>query len=369
LLEVIYRTVHRGRNQRYPPAVTSTVRRRFVYQRLMVVGVAVAASFVWTPPADAVIGPESYAFGDTRVGEAHSAQIAFSAERQPGELGEAVGAASITGSDAAEFSISANTCSTAVIVASCRISVDFKPTSRGAKQAILGLPGAHGTAEVLLRGDAFAIGPRLVSDATTLDFGSVGGSTFSAPRSVSVTNNGDLPTQLVVGVDGKNADVFFVTNPGCVGVTLGPGETCRLDVSMFPNGGGSRVAQLNIGCGQSCQPLTVPLQGSGQAPPPAASGARPTFVVSDTSWSFKALEARARRSYVSVTFYSALPAHFEIRIRRPGRILAHRTVRGGPGELTVRVAVSRRRRGARAYVEIVARRGREYRRDIVSIRK
>jgi hypothetical protein len=339
---------------------------------MIAVVLGLAAALVWAPSAHAITGPENHVFSETRVGGMRTAELAFVAERQPNEPGEPVDAVSLEEPAAASFVITADSCSNSVVVASCRVSVEFRPSSAGVKKATLRVPGAHGAVGVSLDGEGFVTGRRIAAEPASLDFGPVGVDHFSKARSIIVTNTGDLSVRLVVVVGGPNADAFVVTNPGCAGASLAPGEACRLDLAMLARESGDRVGQLNIGCGSDCPGVAVSLQGRGVFPAPTPGSSSPNLA-STIVWSFKVVSARATRSQVRVIIGSSLPAHFDVRVRVRVRgrkhTLARRKLTGGPGRLTVRIAVTRLRGKRPSSVEVLARRGRDSRRAAVSIRR
>jgi hypothetical protein len=326
-----------------------------------VVVVMLVLMVVCVPSAGAVTGVANQMFGDTRVGEVQSVQLGFVAERLPSEPSEAIGAASVEQAGAADFVITDDTCSNSSLVASCKITIAFRPTSVGAREAVLRVPGARGVAEVALRGAAYMIGRRIETNADGIGFSitTVGSESFA--ERVVITNTGDLDVRLTVGLGGRNADAFFIPNSACTGVNLPPGQTCTPGIVMRPVGTGIQTGELIIGCDAGCVPVKVMLRGDGTLDPCPTCGSS-TFTAT-VPWSFYALTARATRSYIRVLFYSSLPAKFDVRVRRNGRIVARRRLREGPGRSAVRIRVGRTRRGRRPSVEVLARRGDESRLD------
>jgi hypothetical protein len=347
----------------------TTRRWRFVITRMITSVLTVVSILLWAPSAEAITGPDSHVFDDTRVGEIDTAPLTFVAERSVTESGEAVGAASLEGPDVSDFAISADNCSNSVVAVSCRITLDFRPLSAGMKEVILRLPGGGGAVDVSLRGNGFVVGRRIATEPGMLDFGDVHFNYFSKQKSVKLINTGDLAVRPIVRLGGRNPDTFFVTNPGCVSAVLIPGGECNLDLIMLPGSVGPRTSALSIECNPECVPVIVMVKGQGvQEADPGGSGAAPEFI-SDVRWSLGVLSARMTSGKVRVMIFSSLPARFEVRLRQSGRTVVRKRVKGGPGRVAVRIDARRLRRGRRSSVEVVARRGDISRRAKASIRR
>jgi hypothetical protein len=216
----------------------------------------------------------------------------------------------------------------------------------------------------VLHGDAFVAGRVVASKPASLDFGEVLYDEFSAPRSITLTNTGDLTVTLSLAIGGADPAAFAVINPSCAGRRLEPGEACRLDIWMLPGRAGARSAELKVDCGAGCAPALVPLRGVGMTRPAPCC----LDFEDDAPWSFYAQSARAKRSKLSIVVYTSQPAHLDIRVRRAGRVIARRRMSGArTGNVAVRMRVRRLRRG-RPVVEVLARRGDESRLDRVGVR-
>ncbi|MCC6173548.1 MAG: choice-of-anchor D domain-containing protein [Gammaproteobacteria bacterium] len=156
--------------------------------------------------------------------------------------------------------------------ASCTISVSYAPTAAVRATGVLTIlssaPGReHSTG---LRGmgvtaNGLATAPR------SLDFGSQAISAASAPRAVTVTNNGTG----TINLKGVVAPRYYTQTNDC-GATLGAGASCTVNVRFAP----TRLAplstigldaKLSIAGDFSGSPLLVPLTGLAVAGGPARS--------------------------------------------------------------------------------------------------
>lgn len=94
----------------------------------------------------------------------------------------------------------------------------------------------------------------------------------SAPRTVTVTSNGQL--DLVVGtatLTGANASDFAIASDTCSGQTIAPGGTCALTVTFTPAASGAKAATLSIPHNAPSSPSAVALTGTGVTPAPGVS--------------------------------------------------------------------------------------------------
>ncbi|HKP91389.1 MAG TPA: glycine-rich protein [Thermoleophilaceae bacterium] len=107
------------------------------------------------------------------------------------------------------------------------------------------------------------------ADATTpAAFGSQPATTVSAPKSVTVTNNGTAPL-IVHGVtfSDTDADDFFVGSSDCGG-SVPAGSSCTITVRFAPRpGASSRAAKMNIRSNAPNSPTVVNLSGTAAAAP------------------------------------------------------------------------------------------------------
>ena len=104
----------------------------------------------------------------------------------------ALGAVTVSGGQANQFSKTADTCSSVTLAAgaSCTIEVAFAPTSPGAKTSTLAIAG-YGPAPVTLRGEARQ--PSTALAPATRRFADASMGAVSAPQTFTLTNTGAGP--------------------------------------------------------------------------------------------------------------------------------------------------------------------------------
>ena len=168
----------------------------------------------------------------------------------------------IGGADLGEYLIQSDSCSNAAVLpqGQCTISVVFKPTTAGAKNADLRVGPLANPVVVTLKGIGFD--PLLVvSPAGPVDFGAViVGSGQKSLKAFTVTNNGSNPKAVP-------APVFtgdFAQEANDCPALLGPGQSCTIIVSFIPTAVGPRTGTVTI------NPIVI-LNGVGVSPNGALS--------------------------------------------------------------------------------------------------
>ena len=208
--------------------------------------------------------PGSLAFGGVRPGKTATATSTITNE---GPSSLSFSASSITGSNAAEFSITSDTCSGTTVAAgqSCAITVAFHPDSASDMTADLivhnELAPEPGPGRVIRLTGSGAIGHlRLGRPDVTFESETVG--YFSDASSVTVFNDGKAPLQLLdVDFAAPDPDDFgAATNCGDV---IPPGGNCEFFVLFAPVAVGDRHSGLMITTDGSPSVTTVPLSGTG----------------------------------------------------------------------------------------------------------
>lgn len=191
-------------------------------------GEGASGSLSGTPPA---YTPQPYFFG----GQFGSAQF----QNTDPNFTVMSTNATITGPDAAFFSIGNNGCAnqqTQYPGNTCNVDVFFNPTGPGTRNAQLNLfnSGSPNPAVVPLTATALE-GPKAVVTPGTIDFGNVGIGSSSAVTQVTVENQGDyvLQIQQVFVISGA-PNFFPLTHNQCIGAVVAPGSNCTLDVAFVP---------------------------------------------------------------------------------------------------------------------------------------
>ncbi len=161
-----------------------------------------------------------------------------------------------------DFARSGGTCPTnfpaqLLVGASCTVSVTFKPTALGLRQANVSLSGnAANTTDLTVPLSAFGIDatdPAIAVSPTTKNFGTVNGGA-SASQVFTVTNTGIDPTGIpltisAVSITGTNAADFTITAQTCTAAPLpqgAPGGSCTVTVQFKPGARTARSASLTL---------------------------------------------------------------------------------------------------------------------------
>jgi hypothetical protein len=176
----------------------------------------------------------------------------------------------LAGPHAAEFLIQTDACSGTTVLAGedCDVSVVFRPTSSGAKNAQLAVGALPNSDIVTLKG--VGVDPLLImSPAGPVDFGSViadgAGGQYSL-RTFTFTNTGSndvvVPAPIFTGPFGLEATDCFLLNP------LGPGASCQMVVRFDPSTVGMQNGTIVV------NPVAQ-LYGMGVAPSGALSVSPP----------------------------------------------------------------------------------------------
>jgi len=224
-----------------------------------------------TPPAPAVSLPSSVAFGNVGQGTASppmtvtltnagTATLSFSANP------------SVSGTNAADFTITAMTCSTANALAagaSCSVTLTFKPSTTTTESGSLTFTdnAANSPQSVVLSGT----GQVPVAGATvpaTLPFGSVVQGVTSGVMTVTLTSSGNIPLNFTAtpAISGANAADFLITSATCVvGTPVAANSTCDVAVTFTPSTLTMETASLVFTDNAPNSSQSVALTGTGVA--------------------------------------------------------------------------------------------------------
>jgi Abnormal spindle-like microcephaly-assoc'd, ASPM-SPD-2-Hydin/Repeat of unknown function (DUF5648) len=247
-------------------AINSYVQMAFLRGQVSGAQLTNIAAYIADPAAAtgspaAQLSVSALTFAATSVGLTSAAQQITVTNN--GTLPLVVGAVSANSPD-----FSANTaCSTVAVGANCTITVTFAPTASGARSATLQIVhnGAGGQSTVALSGVGVAAPVASVS-AQSIDFGSVTLPFFSLPRTVTVSNTGNSPLQLLaISVTGSS---FSREGGDCAAnSTLAPLSSCTVALRFTPLADGPASGSLTIAHNASAQPIVVSLVGFGTSTP------------------------------------------------------------------------------------------------------
>jgi hypothetical protein len=197
------------------------------------------------------IAPSTINFNGVGIGA--SASLPFTVTNT-GTTTALLSAATVSGADAAEFSIpQAGTCvglTTLGPGASCTGSVTLTPTTVGAKSATLTVA----TATAPLTATALVAPLTFVPSALTFPGTTVG---ITASLTITVTNNATIPVNIASSkITGSNSTEFSLGTSACAS-PIAAGATCTRLVTFTPTSIGAKSATL------STAGTPLPLTGTG----------------------------------------------------------------------------------------------------------
>ena len=167
----------------------------------------------------------------------------------------------LSGTNAALFTITSNTCATAGLTLatdqSCAIGVQFRPTTLagvGVKTATLTVThnGLRSPVTIPLTGTANAVTtPALTVTPITLPFGTVANNTSSATSTVTIRNSGTGDLRLgTLALSGLNANQYAITATTCpngpTAAALKAGVSCTVSVQFRPTTVGAKAATIAV---------------------------------------------------------------------------------------------------------------------------
>lgn len=164
--------------------------------------------------------------------------------------GTASGALTVAISET-EFVKSDDTCTGVSLPAAgtCTLAIALKPTSVGAKTAILTVSGASGSPGSLQLSGAAIGGAGLTVSPPSLDFGSIPVNTITTEMTIQVTNGGGAPTGvLTFAKTGAGATQFNITGNNCQAALVPTGK-CSIVVRFEPTIVGNAAATVTISDG------------------------------------------------------------------------------------------------------------------------
>jgi hypothetical protein len=177
----------------------------------------------------------------------------------------AISSVSIGGTNAADFTKSADTCAGATLVpgTTCTFNVTFAPGTGGPKAAAVTVTSNAGPQTVALSGTATA--PAITVSPSTVDFGIVTVASSSGPSTVTVTNTGTAPLSVTgLSLTGVNAGDYALGTDTCSGASVAPNASCTFQATFTPSAGGTRTASVTIASNAGSH--AVPLTGFGGVP-------------------------------------------------------------------------------------------------------
>ena len=215
-----------------------------------------------------------YGFGQVAVGS--TSNTYFESVYNAGDLPITFSSIAITGTNAADFTITNEGCpiapSTLAPNQTCYVYVAFSPSAAGVRSAGLRFTdtGSGSPQTIGLGGLGEAQMLTLTFSAPNLIFPGVVVGSSGGTQNVTVTNTGDEPvTFSSVSLTGANASSFVIQSNGCS--TVAAGQTCAVYVYSAPTTAGVQTAALSFTDGAAGSPQSLPLAGDGEPAAPALS--------------------------------------------------------------------------------------------------
>ena len=185
-----------------------------------------------------------------------------------------LGGANISGTNAADFAISQNTCpvtpATLTAGGACFIYVTFSPQAVGSRTGALNISSnALGSPQtVTLLGTGASNTNQMELNFTGLSFAAQLVGTTAAQQGVNVYNTGNSPVSISsIALTGANAADYAFTIQNCpvAPQTLAGGGSCSVYVNFTPSAVGTRTASIQFTDNSTGSPQTVTLNGSGKS--------------------------------------------------------------------------------------------------------
>ena len=195
----------------------------------------------------------------------------------------------LAGADAAHFSNATN-CSSVPQGGTCSISVTFRPTSAGTKNATVSIQhNAAGSPSAVALAGIGVLAPLISVQPTSLTFTETVTRT-SPPQEVTVSNVGTAPLTLSqVVISGENRSEFAQISDCSVVVV---GNRCKVTVTFSPASAGSKTAELLLSHDAAGNSSVVQLAATAIAAAPAIS-----LTASSLSFVQKVNTLRAAQSF------------------------------------------------------------------------
>ncbi|MET0266517.1 MAG: choice-of-anchor D domain-containing protein [Duganella sp.] len=258
---------------------------RFSATELQDLSAFIANPNVTAAPA-ASLAPANLTFSGTAIGQ--SAAPLTSTLSNTGSAALNIGAISLGGAAAGDYSISGGTCANGAAVAAganCTVQTTFRPTTAGTRAATLTIThnATGGSSSVALSGTGNSTPQATIGlSAARIDFGAQLTGAVSAPSTITVSNSGQAAlTFTSIAVSGANASFFTLGGNCATGTPLAAGASCNVTVQANASSAGAYSGTLTIASNASNGNASVALAGTASAAAPAIS-ATPSVIAFGT---------------------------------------------------------------------------------------
>jgi hypothetical protein len=205
--------------------------------------------------------PSSVTFGSQYIGTTSTAQQV--SLQNTGTVAAVLNTFSLSGTNAGDFAISANTCATTLAGgASCQVSITFSPTASGTRSVSLQVSdsASNSPQAAPISGTGLAAA---LTVTPSVAFGAQGIGVASSTLAVLVQNSGGLSITLSgLSLAGANPSNFSISSTTC-GASLAAETSCQVEVKFQPASAGAFAANLQIGNSGFPNPVISSLSGTG----------------------------------------------------------------------------------------------------------
>ena len=226
-------------------------------QSVALTGTATAATSTVTAT------PSSITYGTVNVGASSASQMATL--KNGTTSAETISGITISGTNAADFTISSKTCGTSLAAAaSCTATIVFKPSAAGIRTATLNFSdtGSNSPQTVALTGTGASSTGSVTAAPTGISFANTAVGSTSSPQSVTLSNGTKAAITISsVAISGTNAAAFAISSKTCA-ASLAAAASCSASVVFKPTASGTFTATLAFTDTASNSPQKTTLSGS-----------------------------------------------------------------------------------------------------------
>ena len=226
-------------------------------QSLALTGTGTPSAPVFSP------SPASIPFGSQPQGVKTAAMSVT--VTNTGNASLTISAVAVSGANAADFAISADTCNGTSISpnGTCTVSLTFTPSTVGGESASLKFTdnAANSPQGVGLTGTGVTAAPVVGLSPTSLTFPAQGVGTSSTAQGIALNNTGNVALTItgITLTGANNGD--FMESDNCNG-SVAAGAKCTINITFKPTATGTRSAAVSIADNAAGSPQTAGLTGT-----------------------------------------------------------------------------------------------------------
>jgi hypothetical protein len=257
-------------------------RRRFLFA----VAVACLPVSGWSQSATgtpaASVSPASLTFAATAIGGNTLPQLVTVTNSGSGQL--RVTGATLSGSAANDFRVG-NTCKLPLSKNQrCAISLAFRPSVAGVREATLNIATSDKTLSVKLSGSTSSGAPKIEMSPASLAFGSVNVGSSGSAQKITLTNSGDADFSVGALRAGGDDAFDFQLRTTCES-KLSAGKSCDINVAFAPKSPGEKTAFIAVAGSSPGNRVSTKMSGTGVGSKLVVSNLRLAFAEQATGTS------------------------------------------------------------------------------------